>query len=78
MGDLRGHAARAQDFVAEHTGLSASTSTAPVAVVDRGGWAQANADAALCWDCIQQADRAFAKDPDTDWDRKISPTNRWR
>jgi len=45
VGDLREQAARAQDFVAEHTGLSATTSTAPVAVVDRGGWAQANADA---------------------------------
>ncbi len=38
----------------------------------------ANPDAVICWDCIQQADRAFAKDPDTDWDRKIPPTGRWR
>lgn len=39
---------------------------------------QANIEAALCWDCIQQADRAFSKDPDTEWERKIKPTDRWR
>ncbi|MHC4995751.1 MAG: hypothetical protein ACYTGQ_11925 [Planctomycetota bacterium] len=37
----------------------------------------ANPAAALCWDCIQQADRAFAKDPDTDWQRCIEPDDRW-
>jgi coenzyme F420 biosynthesis associated uncharacterized protein len=42
---LRSHAARAEGFVAEHTGLVAGRATAPVVVVDRGGWAQANADA---------------------------------
>ncbi len=43
--ELREHASRAQAFVAEHTGLSAAPDTSPVVVVDRGGWAQANADA---------------------------------
>lgn len=43
--DLRAHAASAEEFVADHTGLQAPTSTAPVTIVDRGGWAQANADA---------------------------------
>ena len=42
---LRAHAARAQTFVAEHTGLVATAASSPVVVVDRGGWAQANADA---------------------------------
>ena len=37
-----------------------------------------NPAALICWDCIQQADRAFAKDPDTPWDRKIAPDDRWR
>jgi len=45
VGELRTHASRAQAFVAEHTGLSAAPDTSPVVVVDRGGWAQANADA---------------------------------
>jgi coenzyme F420 biosynthesis associated uncharacterized protein len=45
VADLREHAARARTFVAEHTGMVAETTTAPVVVVDRGGWAQANADA---------------------------------
>ncbi|MEQ9455304.1 MAG: hypothetical protein RLN76_12035 [Phycisphaeraceae bacterium] len=40
--------------------------------------ATANPHAVICWDCIQQADRSFAKDPDVAWDRKIAPTNRWR
>lgn len=39
--------------------------------------AGANAAAAICWDCIQQADRGFAKDPDTDWQRKIESDDRW-
>jgi coenzyme F420 biosynthesis associated uncharacterized protein len=42
---LRSHASRAQAFVADHTGLQATPDTSPVVVVDRGGWAQANADA---------------------------------
>lgn len=37
----------------------------------------ANPSAALCWDCIRQADRAFAKDPDTPWERRIPPDARW-
>ncbi len=45
VADLREHASRARSFVAEHTGLVAETTTAPVVVVNRGGWAQANADA---------------------------------
>lgn len=43
--ELRAHASRAQAFVADHTGLSATPDTSPVVVVDRAGWAQANADA---------------------------------
>lgn len=38
----------------------------------------ANPNAVICLDCIQQADRAFAKDPDTDWQRKLPATERWR
>jgi len=38
----------------------------------------ANEDAVVCYDCIQQADRAFDKDPETDWDRRIEPNDRWR
>ncbi|QDU70217.1 hypothetical protein [Mucisphaera calidilacus] len=34
--------------------------------------------AVICWDCIQQADRTFARDPEVEWDRKIAPTKRWR
>lgn len=45
VAQLRAHASRAQAFVAEHTGLSATPDTSPVVVVDRAGWAQANADA---------------------------------
>lgn len=45
VSELRSHAAHAQTFVAEHTGLSARRDTAPVVVVDRAGWSQANADA---------------------------------
>lgn len=40
--------------------------------------ATANPDAIICWDCIQQADRAFDKDLDTEWSRKIPPDKRWR
>jgi len=38
----------------------------------------ANREAAVCWDCIRQADRAFAKDEETAWERKIGPDKRWR
>lgn len=38
----------------------------------------ANPQAVICWDCIRQADRAFARDPDTSWERKIAPDARWR
>jgi len=34
-------------------------------------------DAAICWDCIQQADRSFDRDPDTDWQRKIAADKNW-
>lgn len=37
----------------------------------------ANDQATVCWDCTQQADRTFAKDPDTDWERKIPANKRW-
>lgn len=38
----------------------------------------ANPKAIVCWDCIQQADRAFGRDEDTDWRRRIPPDERWR
>lgn len=37
----------------------------------------ANPAAAICWDCIQQADRSFSRDPDTEWERKIPPDENW-
>jgi coenzyme F420 biosynthesis associated uncharacterized protein len=42
--DLKTFAAEASEPVRSFTGLDASTAVAPVVVVDRGGWAQANAD----------------------------------
>jgi coenzyme F420 biosynthesis associated uncharacterized protein len=45
VSELRAAAARAEVFVAEHTGLVAPPGTAPVSVVGRAGWIQANADA---------------------------------
>ncbi len=39
---------------------------------------EAHEDAVVCWDCLQQADRAFAKDEDTDWQRRIPPDKRWK
>ncbi len=38
---------------------------------------EANPIAIICWDCIQQADRSFSKDPDTQWERRIVPDDRW-
>jgi len=38
----------------------------------------ANPDAQLCWDCIQQADRTFGRDADTEWERRIPPDSRWK
>ena len=40
--------------------------------------AHANPDALICEDCIRQADRTFARDPEVDWTRKLQPTQRWR
>jgi coenzyme F420 biosynthesis associated uncharacterized protein len=45
VSELRSCSRRAETFVAEHTGLSAPPGSAPVAVVGRPGWIQANADA---------------------------------
>jgi coenzyme F420 biosynthesis associated uncharacterized protein len=42
--DLRTFAAEAEGHVRAYTGLDGSSTTAPVVVVDRGGWAQANSD----------------------------------
>jgi hypothetical protein len=39
--------------------------------------AGANPRAIICWDCVRQADRSFARDEDTEWDRKIAPDDRW-
>lgn len=39
---------------------------------------QANPDAVICWDCIRQADRAFARDGETDWTRRIAADRHWR
>jgi len=38
----------------------------------------ANPEAVICRDCIEQADRAFAQDPDTPWQRQLPPSKRWR
>ncbi len=43
--ELRAGAGRSTGLVREFTGLSAPENTAPVLVVDRAGWVQANADA---------------------------------
>ena len=45
VADLRRCASRAEAYVAEVTGLPAPGGTAPVLVVDRPGWIQANLDA---------------------------------
>src|SRR3954452_9985430 len=45
VGELREDAARSTGLVREFTGLVAPDDTAPVLVVDRRGWVQANADA---------------------------------
>jgi coenzyme F420 biosynthesis associated uncharacterized protein len=45
VAELREGAARSTPLVREFTGLEAGTATAPVMVVDRRGWVQANADA---------------------------------
>ncbi|MDH2414206.1 zinc-dependent metalloprotease [Nocardioides sp. CER19] len=45
VAELREDAARSTALVREHTGLDAPENTAPVLVVDRRGWVQANADA---------------------------------
>jgi hypothetical protein len=45
---------------------------------DSGQRAWSGSGAAVCFDCLQQADRAFDKDPDTDWSRKMPPNERWR
>ena len=42
--ELRADAAKATEFVRAFTGLDAPRDTAPVLVVDRRGWIQANAD----------------------------------
>jgi coenzyme F420 biosynthesis associated uncharacterized protein len=42
--DLRRYAAESESHVRGYTGLYAESASAPVLVVDRGGWVQANAD----------------------------------
>src|SRR5690349_15207496 len=44
VAELREGAARSTPLVREFTGLEAGSATAPVVVVDRRGWIQANAD----------------------------------
>ena len=44
VADLRAGAAKAEGHVRSYTGLAAESATAPVVVVDRPGWVQANAD----------------------------------
>jgi coenzyme F420 biosynthesis associated uncharacterized protein len=44
VGELRAGAQRSEGLVREFTGLHAETATAPIMVVDRPGWVQANAD----------------------------------
>ena len=45
VAELREDAARSTGLVRDYTGLQAPDNTAPVLVVDRAGWVQANADA---------------------------------
>ncbi len=45
VAELRDAAQRAEDYVETVTGLTVPSATAPVLVVDRPGWIQANADA---------------------------------
>ena len=45
VGELRAGATRSTPLVREFTGLTAEAGTAPVLVVDRRGWIEANADA---------------------------------
>src|SRR5688572_17319486 len=45
VAELRADADRSTSLVREFTGLAAGERTAPVLVVDRAGWVQANADA---------------------------------
>src|SRR5262245_16816928 len=44
VAQLRQFAADSEQHVRDYTGLQATSATAPVVVVDRGGWVQANAD----------------------------------
>jgi coenzyme F420 biosynthesis associated uncharacterized protein len=44
VGELRDGADRSTGLVRDFTGLDAATGTAPLVVVDRAGWVQANAD----------------------------------
>src|SRR5690349_7580539 len=44
VADLRQFAAESEGHVREFTGLQATSATAPVLIVDRPGWVQANAD----------------------------------
>lgn len=44
VAELRAGAASSESHVREFTGLSATAASAPILVVDRGGWIQANAD----------------------------------
>ncbi|HSK27481.1 MAG TPA: zinc-dependent metalloprotease [Jiangellales bacterium] len=44
VSDLRSFAAAAEDPVRTYTGLDGTSAPAPLVVVDRGGWSQANAD----------------------------------
>ncbi len=44
VAQLRQFAADSEQYVREYTGLQATSATAPIVVVDRGGWVQANAD----------------------------------
>src|SRR5690606_13763159 len=44
VAELRAGAERSTGLVADFTGLAAASGTAPLLVVDRAGWVQANAD----------------------------------
>ncbi|GAA3140141.1 coenzyme F420 biosynthesis associated uncharacterized protein [Kribbella aluminosa] len=44
VADLRQFAAESEGYVREFTGLQTTSATAPVVIVDRPGWVQANAD----------------------------------
>jgi coenzyme F420 biosynthesis associated uncharacterized protein len=64
VAELRAGAARSTGLVADYTGLVAPENTAPVLVVDRGGWVKANADSfAVLLEPVMQKVAGRGKEP---------------